>query len=77
LWLNGSPFDDVPKTRDTELLIEIEVPEYASDAELLAMVRETVWQADELHRQLGGHGLKVESLEVLEGMPVLAGGPHG
>jgi hypothetical protein len=77
LWPYGSPFDEVPGTGDAELLVEIQVPADASDDELLAMVRETVWQADEIHRQLGGHGLKVERLAVLEGVPVPAGGPRG
>lgn len=64
--------EDVP-----ELVVEIDVPDDATDEDVLALVGELVLQADDLHRSLGGQGLQVERLEVHEdaGMPVEA--PRG
>ena len=66
----GEP-EDVP-----ELLVEIDVPEDASDEDVIALVGELVLHADDLHRTMGGHGLKVERLEVHQdaGVP---GGARG
>lgn len=49
---------------DAELIVEIDVPEGASADDVLDLVGKLVLHADALHRSFGGHGLKVERLEV-------------
>jgi two-component system response regulator HydG len=53
-------------TVEDEIVLEIEVPDDATDEDVLEGVRELVDAADQLHRAHGGHGLKVESIEVTE-----------
>ncbi|WP_029632189.1 leucine-rich repeat domain-containing protein [Zavarzinella formosa] len=48
------------------LSIQIESPGDASDEDILAIIKRLVWEADGLHRALGGHGLQIESLEIHE-----------
>lgn len=49
------------------LAIEIEVPEHTTDADIIRMVGELVLHADGIHRVNGGHGLKVDRVEITEG----------
>ena len=63
-------------TGDSELVIEIDVPESATDDDVLQTVREFVELADGLHRAYGGTGLDVKTVECFENMNVLAGGPR-
>lgn len=80
LWPNGSPdWYTAPNepANDSELIFEIEIPEEATDDDVLNFVSELVLQADTLHRAYGGHGLKVETLEVHQAVGVLEGGPRG
>jgi hypothetical protein len=62
---------------DAELVVEIDVPEDATDEDVLALVGELVLHADDVHRSLGGHGLKVERLEVHQDAGAPVGGPRG
>jgi hypothetical protein len=81
-WYRNPPTESIevkstPKpTGDSELVIEIEVPEDASDEEILALAGKLVLEADDLHRTLGGHGLMVDRLEVYEGVLEPTGVPH-
>ncbi len=62
LWPNGVPrnWPVVPAgSHDSGLIVEIEIPEHASDADVVALASEVAVEADELHRSLGGHGLQV------------------
>jgi hypothetical protein len=60
-----------------ELAVEVEVPEDASDEDVLTLVDQLVLHADNLHRSLGGHGLKIEGLEVHQSAGVPEGVPRG
>jgi multidrug efflux pump subunit AcrA (membrane-fusion protein) len=63
LWPEGSP----PwSSEQDEIVLEIDVPDTATEEEVLAGIEEVVDAADRLHRAEGGHGLKVEALEVTE-----------
>lgn len=52
---------------DAELVVEIDVPEDATDEDIIALVGELARRADDLHKSMGGNGLKVERLEVYRG----------
>jgi len=56
-----------------ELNFSVEVPDGASDTEVVEFVKRLAAQADALHRSYGGNGLKVESLEVFGEAPVPEG----
>jgi hypothetical protein len=45
------------------IAFEIQVPENASDSDVIQFAKCLAEEADSLHRALGGHGLKIESLE--------------
>jgi len=60
-----------------ELVMEIDVPEGVTDDEVLAVIGRLTLGADRLHRDLGGHGLKVKSLEVFEGVAAPVEVPRG
>jgi len=62
---------------DAELVVEIDVPEGISDDEVLAVIERLSLDADDLHRALGGHGLKVKRLEVYQGAPAPVEVPLG
>jgi hypothetical protein len=62
---------------DAELVVEIDVPEGLSDDEVLAVIKRLSLEADDLHRALGGHGLKVKRLEVYQGTPAPVEVPLG
>jgi hypothetical protein len=64
--VDGSFYEDqLSEEREDEIVVEIDIPDEATDAEVVEMVGELVLRADELHRSLGGSGLKVESVEVI------------
>jgi hypothetical protein len=52
-----------------EIVLEVEVPEGASDADVIAAVAGLADAADDLHRAHGGHGLRVARLQA-EGIDV-------
>lgn len=62
---------------DSELVLKIEVPEDATDEEILSLARDLALRADDLHRALGGRGLKVDTLEIFGRAPVPEGVPRG
>ncbi len=51
------------------LHFEIGVPDVASDDEVESVVLGLIEHADALHRAMGGHGLKIESLEMFGDVP--------
>jgi hypothetical protein len=60
-----------------ELVVEIEVPDGVSDDEVLSAVERISLAADDLHRSLGGHGLRVKRLEITQEAGVPVGAPRG
>jgi hypothetical protein len=66
LWPDGEP-PGWPVTEEgsenDQLVLQVEVPDDASDDEVIGKVKELVDQADSLQRAYGGHGLKIDSLE--------------
>jgi hypothetical protein len=75
-WRNQNEAGDCAQSADDthELVIEIDVPDDYSDRAILEAAREVALLADESHRAQGGHGLKIDRLEI----PVRAavGVPH-
>lgn len=57
------------------LRLDLEVSEGASEAEIIELVKKMAVEADALHRSYGGHGLKVEFVEVTEDIGVPAESP--
>ena len=55
-----------PKSNSAELIIELELPADTSDQDVIAEAEQLSVLADDLHRELGGHGLKIEQIEILE-----------
>lgn len=53
-----------PPADDTEVVCEIDVPADVSDEILIERVKRLSLLADDVHRQLGGGGLEVASLEI-------------
>jgi hypothetical protein len=49
---------------DRSIVLEIDVPDTATDAEILEGVRALVGAVDELHRAHGGSGLQLDALEI-------------
>jgi hypothetical protein len=79
LWPDGEPpgwpsSSEVPAD-DEQLVVDIEIPEGATDEEVKAASEELALKLDALHRAYGGGGLKVDSLEALEpaGVPAEVG----
>lgn len=62
---------------DTEVVVEIEIPEGVSEEEFLEQVGKMAEFADDLHRAHGGHGLKIDCIEIFDGASVPEGMPHG
>lgn len=73
-WFTKAQAGDQP-CGDAELVVELEIPEGVSDEEVLETILELSLRADDLHRELGGKGLKVERLEVFDRSPVPTGVP--
>jgi uncharacterized protein YegP (UPF0339 family) len=65
---------DPDRNPQGELVVEIEVPEGVSDQEVLEVVGRLSYEADDLHRALGGHGLKIKSVEIHQGTTSPVGG---
>lgn len=59
------------------LIVELDVPEGIDHTELIKRIRRMAVGADDYHRALGGHGLKIAELEILEESAVPAGVPNG
>ena len=51
---------------DAEFVLEIDVPSDVDDNVILNDATQIAIAIDELHRALGGHGLKVKHLEIYE-----------
>ncbi|NQT14971.1 MAG: hypothetical protein HQ582_19605 [Planctomycetes bacterium] len=62
---------------NAELVVEIVVPAGVSDEEVLSAVGELAGGADDLHRALGGKGLKIERVEIGFEAAVPEGVPGG
>lgn len=78
LWPDGEPsWFASPQAGGSELIFDIEVPEGATDEDVVRIATELAVQADDLHRALGGRGLKVARLEVEQWAMETAGGPRG
>jgi len=75
LWPYGVPADwprEVP-SGDAELVIEIHVPDGATDDDVINVVKELADKIDSLDRAYCGRGVKVSSLEVCEEVSVPEG----
>lgn len=66
-----------PKCGEAQLSVEIEVPESVTDEDFLQHVKQVSLLADDVHRSLGGRGLKVERLEVYDESLIPEGAPNG
>ena len=66
-----------PLCGDTQLVVEFEIPEGVSDEQFLHEVERVSLLADDVHRALGGGGLKVQQLEVYEESLIPEGVPNG
>jgi len=67
LWALGEAPDWAGKEEpnwDSEIVVQIEVPDDASDAEVVAAVTELVGRLNKLDRAYGGHGLEVSQLDI-------------
>ena len=62
---------------DYELVLELDVPAGVSEGELLDVAKRLSQHADRLHRAIGGKGLKVNRLEILESADVPEEVPSG
>jgi hypothetical protein len=51
---------------DDELVLQVQVPEGATDEQVLDFVKQLVDKVDTLDRAYGGHGLQVDSLEATD-----------
>lgn len=67
LWPNGTPLEwPIQSSGDEKIVLEIEIPEGATDEEAAALARHLADRADDFHRARGGHGLKVETVTVFD-----------
>jgi hypothetical protein len=75
MWPNGAPpnWPEEKNSEGCELVFEIIAPDNASDAEIKANALKLVELADEYHRSMGGHGLKIETLEMYGDVPIEVG----
>lgn len=51
---------------EASFVVEIDVPAGVADSELVSRVCELVSLADDYHRALGGHGLKVDEVSIVD-----------
>lgn len=69
LWPEGPPprwpAQEEP-SEGKELVLQIEVPEDATEEQVREVIRQLVGHADDYDRANGGHGLKVSSIEITE-----------
>jgi hypothetical protein len=78
IWPDGTP-DGWPEEVDSnDIILEIDVPDDATDEELLRIATDLAIRADALDREGGGHGLDIEELEITAEEPVSVpvGGPQ-
>ncbi len=62
---------------DSYVELEFSIPEGMSDDELAEFVRQTAVRADQLQRDMGGHGLIVDDLQIHADVLVTEGQPGG
>ena len=65
-----------PECGDTQLELEIEIPEGVSGEAFVHEIETLSLLADDIHRSLGGRGLRVQRLDVLEESLVPEGLPN-
>lgn len=70
-WFAASPFSQ--QCGDAQLTVTIEVPDDASDDDVVAAIAELTARTDNLYRALGGSGLKIAKLDIHEEARVPAG----
>lgn len=73
MWPSGVPdwwpIKEPQSSSDDGIVLEIEIPEDMDDADIAAHITMLVEDANRLHRALGGHGLKIDKLDVAAGIP--------
>jgi hypothetical protein len=70
MWPNGPP-DGWPPEESTvdEVVLELEIPEGATEEEVIRLATEVATRADAIYREGGGRGLKLEDLEIFSEQP--------
>lgn len=74
-FLSTTGIDGVFEILDDKgcLFFEIDVPDDATNDEIKSVVVRLAEEADSLHRAMGGHGLKLEKLDIFRGVVVGSG----
>ena len=75
IWPEGIPDGwpvDAQDSEGAQLVFELEVPDNASDEEVINMVAELADRADSVHRAHGGQGLCVKEVDIFGDVPVHA-----
>lgn len=49
---------------DSTLELTFEIPDWMTDDQVVEMLKEVSCAADDYHRSLGGHGLKVDAIHI-------------
>ncbi len=70
---SGALSCQAPSGGGGELVLKIDVPDDATDEEVVTAVTELVSRLDDLHRAYGGGGLQIDSLEATGEVPVPEG----
>lgn len=65
------PLEDDDNRTEAAVVLELDVPAGASDAEILDLVRRCTQTADAEHRNYGGHGLRLNEVKITSPPPAV------